>query len=329
MDVKKKYQDLAALIAGKGFLQRNDANTTLFTANELQAIEAAFYGTVTPRLESLDILSPVDAGPGMDTYSFTLYDVTVGAVVAADGGAITGSSMSGAPTISLIENFRDKFIIAFQELAQAQAWGRPLDTAGAARVKNNIERLMDADVMVGNAGATVKGLLTQTGTTTYLVPADGTASSALWSAKTPVQILRDMVGCVNAIPVATGEAEYPTHLLVPAGYYRTYLQGLKMQTGSSETVLEAFMRATNDRVKVVPTRYMAAAAVAGSVVLNSLVAFDNSPSKAQRLVSLAPSIADVNQLNLGITYEAKGRGGGTVLRYPASMCVGKPASAGI
>ena len=328
--VSSRSQRIAAKLAQEGVII-TDANTTLFTAAQLDQIEAAFISYKRLTAEAPLILPLVSVDSGADTYSFTVYDSSNGAVQAADGTVITPSDLSGTPGSAAIVPYRDSFKLSDQEVRQASRLGVPLETFGAQSVSANLQDRMDQMAMIGDG--TRLGVLNASGTSTYVIHADGTGTSALWSEKTGELILRDLCGAVDAVSVATS-GKHKADTLVIGEDRRLMIQGMKRTAGggTDQTVLQAFNQA-RPGVKVVGTYFTNNTPVTVTTIAGKLsqriVAFESQPFNLGRLVSMGPTIVGMDVVELVTKFQSKCRVGGTVVRRPASICIALPVTGGI
>jgi hypothetical protein len=318
-------------LVDSGVLPINDANTTLFTAAQLDQVEAAFIAHKRLSVEAPALIPLVQTDSGAESYSWQVYDAANEAAQAADGAVITPSDLSGAASNTAIIQYRDSFTLSDQEMRQAAMSGRPIETFGAQSVSANLQDRQDQCAMIGDG--TRLGLLNATGTTTYTVPADGTGTSALWSTKTGDLILRDMLGCVDRLPTVSSGKYVASHLVMGADRLRL-ISGMKRTAagGTDQTVLQAFQQA-RPNCQVVGTYFMNDTPVAVTTVAGKLsqrlVAFESQPYNLGRVVAMGPSILSIDVLNLVSQFQAKCRNAGTIVRRVQSVCVGLPASGGI
>jgi len=328
--VSKRSQRIANKLVEAGVVI-NDANSNLFTAAQLDQVEAAFISYKRLTAEAPVILPLISVESGRLTYSYTVYNASNGAMQAADGVEITPSDLEGHPANASIVNYRDSFKLSDDEVRQASVAGVPLETFGAQSVSANLQDRMDQMAMIGDG--TIRGLLNATGTTTYSIPADGTGASALWSTKTGEQILRDLCGAVDAISTGT-DGKHKADTLVIGEDRRLLVQGMKRTAGggTDQTVLQAFNQA-RPGVKVVGTYFMANTPVAvtstGGKLSQRIIAFESQPFNLGRLVAMGPTIVGMDVAELITKFQSKCRIGGTVVRRPLAVCVATPVSGGI
>lgn len=123
------------------------------------------------------------------------------------------------------------------ELERSQLLGQPIDQSKFAAF--NVGYQMDTDEMVyiGDTGVTAYGLCNSPLVTAAGVTADGTGSSALWSTKTPDQIVRDVNDALNASWLATGYAVCPDKILLPPAKF-AYIVGTKVSTSADKSILK-------------------------------------------------------------------------------------------
>jgi len=322
--VSQRAQRVAAELAREGVIL-NDANVNLFTAAQLDQVEAAFISYKRLTAEAPAILPLVSVDSGADSYSYTVYGASNGATQTADGVVITPSDLTGYPGSAPIVQYRDSFKLTDQEVRQASRLGVPLETFGAQSVSANLQDRMDQMAMIGDGVS--KGILNASavGQATYTILADGTGSSAAWADKTGEQILRDLCAVVDAISTGS-DGKHKADTLVIGEDRRLLIQGMKRTSGggTDQTILQAFNQA-RPGVRVVGTYFMnntpVAVTTTGGKLSQRIVAFESAPFNLGRLVSMGPSIINMDVQELATKFQAKCRVGGTVIRRPAAVCV--------
>lgn len=93
----------------------------------------------------------------------------------------------------------------------------------------------------GNTEKSLKGLINYTGVTATDAPADGTAGSRFWSAKTPAQIIRDANSVLSGIYTSTKTVEMADTILWPIDVH-LYLASTMLNSTSDVTILDWIQR---------------------------------------------------------------------------------------
>lgn len=217
-----------------------------FLNQELERIDQTMNAPLVDFTWTRDVPLRTDVTMGDDFASFTNSSfASVGGInptgkswVAKDGSAIASVGLDIGKTVNSLFPWGKQVSWTVFELASAQVNGRPVDTqkVDGARLNWN----MDADEMVyiGDTfvGGGVKGLTNLASVTPANVPADGTGSSALWTAKTPAQILRDVNAILNAAWEASAFAVVPTKLLLPPAQF-AYIVSQLVSSAADKSIL--------------------------------------------------------------------------------------------
>jgi hypothetical protein len=140
---------------------------------------------------------------------------------------------------------------------------------------------------VGVRGATEKGttgLINNASVPAANVPADGTSSSRLWSAKTPTLILRDINLALTAPINATKETSIPNRLVLPSSRLH-YLASTILGTGDGGMTILTFLRENNQYtaqtgqpLTIIGSRELEAAGASGTA---RMLAYEYDPSVVQ------------------------------------------------
>lgn len=200
--------------------------------------------------------------------------------------------------------------------AQAKA-GVPLTTKKVAAAKRAHEVLADRILASGDASTGLLGLLNQTNALTYTVPADGTGSTKTWSTKTPVQIIRDMVGICEYVVTQTNEVEMPNVLIIPREQY-TLISTTRFDSNSDVTILDWFKK-VRPGVAVEQWYKCDGAGAAGA---DRMVAYVLSPSHLEAALPMFFDQLPPQAKGLGFEVPCESRIGGVVCYYPLSMAYG-------
>ena len=158
--------------------------------------------------------------------------------------------MSRAETLVQIYTVGNSYSYTTMELKKAAFARQSLDAAKAMAARRIMEQKIDALLQTGDAAYSMKGLLNQTGTNTYVVP-NGALGSPLWTQKTSDEILTDLNGMVNAASNATNGIEYPDKMVLPIAQYDLISQ--KPRSSTSDTTVKEFFLANSPTIKeIVP-----------------------------------------------------------------------------
>ena len=130
----------------------------------------------------------------------------------------------------------------FEEVNQARMLGISLSSEKAFYARRAYEEFLYNIAFTGNTQKSMEGLFGYTGIPTESIPADGTGSSALWSTKTPDQIIRDVNAMLTGMGTATNHVAMADTLIMPVERLNTIAS--TRLTDTSLTVLD-FIRSNN------------------------------------------------------------------------------------
>lgn len=130
----------------------------------------------------------------------------------------------------------------FEEVNQARMLGISLDTEKANAARRAYEEMIYRVAFEGDSTKGFEGLFNYTGVPVQSIAADGTGDSALWSSKTPDQIIRDVNSMLTGMHSATNTVEMADTLILPVERFQSIAS--TRLTDTNMTVLE-FIRQNN------------------------------------------------------------------------------------
>lgn len=230
---------------------RADALETMFIARELVSVETAVYEKKYPEFKGR-LLVPKKALPEGATYASYTEQEEYGSARIISSGAddLPRAEVSRAETMVQIYTVANSYGYTTMELKNAAFARQSLDAAKAMAARRIMEQKIDLLLQTGDAAYSMKGLLNQTGTNTYVVP-NGVSGSPLWINKTSDEILTDLNGMANAASNATNGIEYPDKMVLPIAQYDLISQ--KPRSSMSDTTVKEFFIANSPTIKeIVP-----------------------------------------------------------------------------
>lgn len=230
---------------------RADALETMFIARELVSVETAVYEKKYPEFKGR-LLVPKKALPEGATYASYTEQEEYGSARIISSGAddLPRAEVSRAETMVQIYTVANSYGYTTMELKKAAFARQSLDAAKAMAARRIMEQKIDLLLQTGDAAYSMKGLLNQTGTNTYVVP-NGVSGSPLWINKTSDEILTDLNGMANAASNATNGIEYPDKMVLPIAQYDLISQ--KPRSSMSDTTVKEFFIANSPTIKeIVP-----------------------------------------------------------------------------
>jgi len=299
-----------------------DAVQSEFLAEQVTALDPKFYGYHLPSLEAEKLIEPLKIDEGAQAYAYVMYErMGSGRIAKANDVVEDGQIVIGKTTVPVFP-VRERSKFDFGELRTAAFSKTPLEAWKIEKSRRALDEKAEKAWLLGLAdGLTnVYGLFTHPESLTF-TPAT-VSGHTYWVDdatgllnKSGPQILADMLGMVNKVYTFTGGAEDAKRLVLPEQRLRT-IRAVKMDTGTSETVLEAFNKAMPS-VEVVGSRHLFAGL---SGALPTAFAYDPSAECVQRLVAMAPTLHPAQYEGFAMYRPAESVIGGVAYRYPKSSC---------
>lgn len=188
-----------------------------FVVSQTAHVEANVYSIRYPDIQ-YPALIPVDtsANPWVTSVKFYSMD-RVGAAEFINGKA------DDVPTVGVSMDQHESGVYmgaigydyGLEEVNQARMLGINLPGEKAAAARRAYEEFVDNIALNGDATKGMEGLFNYTGVPSASVPADGTGSSALWSAKDGDKILRDVNDLITGVFTATNTVAMADTLILP------------------------------------------------------------------------------------------------------------------
>lgn len=305
-----------------GNLPHLDAAQSAFFARQLEEIDATLYSVKYGKLEALELVTTRPVNIGAESHTYRQFDRRGMAEITANYTTQSKRvDVDGKEFTSYLRSMRLSFGISIQEIRTAQFAGVDLDMMKVMAARRGIDEKLNQIALLGSAEHNLFGLFNQPNAGSYTVLADGTGSSALWTAKTPDQILRDLFGIVDFIPTATAEVEQCKRLLMPYSRFRLLSSRKASTTGAGDGTLTilGFFQTARPGVQVRGALFLDTAG-AGSTA--RMVAYDPDPMNVRWLVAV-PFESFPQQLH-GMEYvtECHARCGGVIMSYPMTMAYG-------
>jgi hypothetical protein len=208
-----------------------------------------------------------------------------------------------------------------EELGQAQMLGQNLGNDRAESARRASEEFLENLALRGDTTHNLKGLINQSSVTASNATADGTGSSALWTAKTSDLILRDVNDILTSIYSASLTVELADTLLLPVAQYT--LISTKRVTDTNMTVLE-FIKLHNVYTATtgqpLTIRAVRGLETAGATSTARMVAYKRDPRKLKFHLPMPHRFLPVWQTG-PLQFDVPGifRSGGLEVRLPGSM----------
>lgn len=296
---------------------RADAGESVFFARQLEHIRPGVMEIQYPELKGATLV-PTDTSidPGAASLTVQFFDRVGSAKVVADMETeIPRADVSASEGNQIIRSVVASYAYSIQEARAAMFARTPLLSRRAMAARDAIERKLDDVVFIGDTVMGLKGLLNQTGTTTYTIT-NGAAGDTDWETKTPDEIILDMTSAVNKIVTDSLGMEEPDTMLLPLTSY-TYIASKRMGDGDATTILDHFKRCC-PMIKTVTSTYKLESNTGWTG--KRMVVYRKDPNKLAFLLPQPFEQFAPQARNFSLFTNCHARTGGVAVYYPKSIC---------
>lgn len=313
MTIRKKYKAVFDSELVK------DSNESAFLARQLEHIETELYNIDYPEFQSEELF-PVStvAGPGAQQLTYRVYDrFGMAKIVSNYANDIPRVGVKAKEYTSNIRSLAASYYVSIQDVRSAAMAGMDLDRQEAEAARESIEALHDDIAFNGDADHNLPGFLSNANIPDVAIAADGTGSSALWSAKTADLILRDMNALVDKVVVDTKGVERPDTMCMPLAQYN--LISTKKIDDTGKTVKLFFLENSPYIKTIVPVPKLKAAGAASSDVF---FVYKKDPKKLKFHKPVPFEVFAPQPKGMGWENNCHARNGGVVVYKPLSAAKG-------
>ena len=296
-----------------------DADENIFFERQLEQVRAQSYDVKYAQLKAR-LLIPVDNSidPGAETVKYEQYDMVGQAkIINSYADDLPRSDVKAKEFRQPIKGIGSAYGYSIQELRAAKFAGKPLEARRANAARRAIEQTIDRIGATGDANNNLLGLLNQPNALSYVVP-NGAGGQALWSTKTPDEILKDMNGVANLIVSTTLEIELPDTLALPVDQF-SLVASTARSPNSDTTILDYFLK-NNPYIQAVEP--WAKLAGAGSGGTDRMVAYRRDPDALMLVIPQEFEQFPPQSKGLEFEIPCHARCGGVQVFYPLSICYG-------
>jgi hypothetical protein len=297
-----------------------DAAENIFFARQLEYLKTKTYDIKYANLKARSLI-PVsfEAGAGAEFITYEQYDqIGMAKIISNWANDLPRADVKGKQFISPVKSLGASYGWNLQEVRASAFAGKSLEQRRANAAKRAILQKENSIAFLGDTSSNLKGFINNSNISEYTVPADGTASSKLWSAKTADLILRDLNGLVNSVVTASKGVEQPDTLLLPVAKY-TYIASTPRSSTSDTTILQYFMM-NNPFIKQVDWLNELSAAGAGST--DRMIAYVKDPDHLTLEIPQDFEQLPVQENGLEFKVPCHSRCGGVLIYYPLSVVFG-------
>ena len=218
-------------------------STGAFLIGQLERLDQTLNEPLVEFTWSRDIDIREDVSPADELASFTnssfamAGNLTPGGLnwISNEGNALAGPSVDIGKTAQAMRLWGAEVKYTVPELVKAQALGMPIDAQKIEAM--NLKRNMDLDqlVYIGDSNISTTGLINSAAVTPSNVP-NGASGQAIWTKKTPDEILTDVNEIVTTTWANSGWKVLPNRLLLPPAQYG-YLAATKNSNAGNVSIL--------------------------------------------------------------------------------------------
>jgi hypothetical protein len=257
-------------------------STGAFLVGELERLDQTLNMPLTSVTWSRDIDLREDVSLADEVASYTLSTFASAGSLGAGQGIRNGKAWIGKSTNQIggvavdIGKFPQPLTpwaleikFSIMELESAAKLGRPIDDQKHEALKLKHQMDIDEMVYVGDSSLSVGGLVNAPGVTNVSNLPNG-ATTSLWSAKTPQQILDDVNATITSAWRASAWAVMPNKILLPPtqfGYISTQLISSAGNTSILKYLLEnnVLKASGKGEIEFAPAKWLTGAGVGGNL----------------------------------------------------------------
>jgi hypothetical protein len=293
-----------------------DSNQTAYFSRQLEFIKSQTYDIKQGQLRAIELF-PIDGTTPeyAETQIYYQYDARGLAKIVSDYATdIPSVEVAGKAFSSKIETIALSYAYSIMDIKRASIQGTPLSVRKALATQRGIMARHNQLFWVGDTVAGIVGVLSHASVPNAQVTADGTGLSALWSTKTPTQILRDLVQGVTEIKSLTKGVESPNLLVLSEGRLNV-LRGTRMSADSSDSILVAFNNMYPE-IRVEGAEELAGAFQGGT---EGFLLGRNESTHIELIAPIVYEETAPEQVNLAYKVNSLGRNGGVAIYYPLAF----------
>jgi hypothetical protein len=308
------YDEMDLRIVENSGLLHADAGETVFFARQLEYVRAKTYDVERPALSAWTLF-PIDTSvpAGAKTITWRQWDaVGVAKIITSYADDLPHAGIKAMETTSPIKSIGNSYGYDVQEIRHAQLAQVPLDAKLAMAARKANEQLVNRLAWFGDTTTGLPGFLSNTNIPAYVLPADGTGSSKLFSTKTPDQIIRDLNATANLVFTQTNGIHRANELWMPLAQY-AYISSTPRSTLSDTTILDFFLANNPFIQRVIPVLELTGAGTAGA---DMMIAAENSEENYQMNLPLMFMQHAPQPKNLYFEIPCESRFGGVTIERP-------------
>lgn len=259
-------------------------STGAFLVGELERLDMTLNMPLAAVTWGRDMDLREDVTIADDTSSFTLSSFAAAGSLGDGNGIRNGKAWIGKSTDQIggisvdigkypqaLTPWGMELKFSILELESAAKIGRPVDDQKYEALKLKHQMDVDEMVYVGDSSLGAVGLVNHTSVTNVTNLSNGASGSALWSAKTPAEILNDVNAVLQSAWAASGFAVMPDRVLLPPSQYG-YIATQIISSGAGNISILKYLKENNivtasgqGQIEFFPAKWLVGAGSGGTL----------------------------------------------------------------
>jgi hypothetical protein len=214
-----------------------------FVTDQTYRINADVYAIQYPELNYAELV-PVDSqGPEWSSGVITYVTDQAGKAAWFSGGAkdMRLAEVNRGKTETTFDMAGIGYEFNLEEVNRAALIGQPLTNQKADAARRGAQEFIHGFALVGDSAKGMKGLINHAAPVTGNVALNAGATSRLWTAKTPNEILNDINTALTGIYTGSQTVEMADTVLLPIGKF-LYLAQTRIDPTQAMTILDFLLR---------------------------------------------------------------------------------------
>lgn len=294
-----------------------------FLVSQTSHIESEVYKIKYPDITYSELI-PIDTSANQWARSVTYYSM--------DGGGRADWISGRARDVPMVDTTRGKhetevhmagigYQYDLEEINQARMLGQNLSADRASFARRAYEEYAEEIAFVGNADKGFSGFFAYPGVFTASAGNNQAATSTLWSAKTPQEIMKDVNTLLTGVHTSTKTIEMADTLLIPTAQYLD-IGTRQIAPESTMTVLDwittknVYTMRTGRPITIRGQRELAGKGADGK---DRMVAYRRSPEVVKMHIPMALQFLAPQQVVFNFIVPGMFRLGGVDIRLPGAV----------
>jgi hypothetical protein len=297
--------------------QNLDSDESIFFERELEALKSKTYDIKYPELKARTLI-PVsfEAGPGAETISYEQYSqVGMAKLIANYADDLPRADVGAKKFSSPVKSVAMSYGWNLQEVRAAAMAGKPLVTRKAGAAKRGHMAMENSIAWFGDSASGLPGFLSNANVSTVVIPADGTGASALWSTKTPDQIIRDINLMTRTVHTVSKGVEFANTLLLPLEQFNLLFDTPRSST--SDTSIGKWVLDNNPHLDTID--WLEELNGTGPSGADQMAVYNRNPEKLTLEIPQDFEQLPVQERGLEFLVPTHHRVGGVIMYYPLSV----------